>query len=145
MGTSYELKGDLYSNPNPIRDYSSGSTGVGIRGIMAVHNSYDATSLDPEYARRDGTSTMTGDWEFTNYNVTQINTLEAKTVRARNIDVQDKIKLPAIKPTTGCDMATQSLGIDAASGEIFICRVKGGGFGDSTGTGWWKAIVSTNP
>jgi type II secretory pathway pseudopilin PulG len=149
--TSYELKGDLHNFQNPIRDYtSSTAVGVGIRGIMAVQNVYD-TSLDSDYARRDGTSTITGDWNFNDHNITGVDYLQAKSIYASDTMNANKfsamrIKLPAITPLTGCDIATQSLGVEQDTGEIFICRVNGGGYGNpAEGTGWWKGVSSSSP
>lgn len=148
-GSSYELKGDLFTSPNPIRNYAA-SGSVGIRGIMAIRNSYDAAT-DSDYARRDGTSTITGDWNFNDHNITGVDYLQAKSIYASgtlnaNKFAAMRIKLPAITPLTGCDMATQSLGVEQATGEIFICRVNGGGYGNpAEGTGWWKGVSSSSP
>ena len=145
-GSSYELKGDLYSSQNPIRDYTSSSTaGVGIRGIMAVRNRYD-TTLDSDYARRDGTSTMTGDWEFSNFNVSDINILSAKYIDATERVTTNKLyaqhyKLPIVSPYARCNPSLEHLGVDAGDGEIYICRKDN----PSSAWGWWKQVATNAP
>jgi prepilin-type N-terminal cleavage/methylation domain-containing protein len=142
-GSSYELKGDLYSTKNPIRLYRRGdSIGLGVRGIMALRNSY-ATTLDSDFARRDGTSIMTGDWEFSDKNVSDINILSAEYIDATERVTTNKLyaqhyKLPSRPPFNECDASIETLSVDAGDGEIYICRR----FDDYLPKGWWKPVVS---
>ena len=132
-GFSYELKGDLYSTKNPIRFYRTAgdSIGLGVRGIMALRNSYAAT-LDSDFARRDGTSIMTGDWEFSNKDVSQINNLTTFSVYAQ------QYRLPYRSPYNKCNANIENLAVDVGDGEIYICRR----FEDYKPEGWWKPVVT---
>ena len=120
--SSFELKGELFSARNPIRDFTNASASLGIRGIMAVRNSLDLIggyTGESDYARRDGTSTMTGDWEFSNHDVTEVNWFDANVVYGKTVTGTNFL-LPRVIWRSACNPSIANLAIDQ-NGYVVNC------------------------
>jgi hypothetical protein len=141
-GESSELRAsqDLYVMNNPIREYSTTrSSALGLPGILAVRNGFGSSTL-AQYARRDGTSKVTGRWDFDGNPIIGLSSLSAsgvssvtssttslavngtaqvQSLQAHNISAQ-QLKLPAAVADAECNPALESMGLSSAH-QLLVC------------------------
>ena len=141
-GESSELRAsqDLYVMNNPIRDHSTTrSSALGLPGILAVRNGFGSSTL-AQYARRDGTSKVTGRWDFDGNPIIGLSSLSAsgvssvtssttslavngtaqvQSLQAHNISAQ-QLKLPAAVADAECNPTLESMGLSSAH-QLLVC------------------------
>lgn len=137
---------DLYVQRNPIRQYTSSKTmSLGVPGILAVRNGFGSTTL-AQFARRDGTSKVTGSWDFDGHPITglssvsstgmssvrssttnlevselaRVQALNAQRLQAQSITTR-QLKLPEVQADTSCDPAWESMGLSVADNQLLLC------------------------
>lgn len=82
VNRNFDLKAyaGAWSRPNPVQRTLPGSDSpVGMYGIVAWRNGYDATAT-LQLTRRDGSLKPTADWDFNNKSITNINQVQAQDV-----------------------------------------------------------------
>ena len=130
--------------PNPLRDYTRGSPSVGLEAILAVRTGFGSATL-AQFARRDGSSPATGNWNFDGHEISGLRVLsttevrsdklesrtlsisESGTVKTLNTDAltaksvtADEIKLPAGVLGAACP-AAQSIAVATSGGQLLVC------------------------
>jgi prepilin-type N-terminal cleavage/methylation domain-containing protein len=141
-GLSSELHAaqELFVLTNPIRDHATTrSSALGLPGILAVRNGFGSSTL-AQYARRDGTSKVTGRWDFDGNPIIGLSSLSAsgvssvtsstsalavtgtaqvQSLQAHNISAL-KLKLPAAVADAECNPALESMGLSSAH-QLLVC------------------------
>jgi hypothetical protein len=132
---------------NPVTD----SRPVGLAGIVGLR-SVTLLSDQSNWARRDGQSVISGDWNFGEHRIEglshlQTNSLQAESLRlngraelgAATVDEAhvkslqvDSLRLPGVNAGDICVSANSSLGIDVNSGSLQFCNPK---------TNTWSSVV----
>lgn len=136
--------GERFALDNPVQEVS----GEGTPGIVALR-SLAHTEFDEVWARRDGRSTITGDWDFGSRQVRGVSSLGAQNVQAQDlqlsgradlnsakvqsIEVQrlnpEHLRLPAAEVDQACDPSLSSVALEPASGRLLTCH---------SGTSLWR-------
>jgi prepilin-type N-terminal cleavage/methylation domain-containing protein len=141
-GVSSELHAsqDLYVINNPIRDHgTTRSSALGLPGILAVRNGFGSSTL-AQFARRDGTSKVTGRWDFDGNPIIGLSSLSASgvssvtsstnslavngTAQVQSLQAQNisalKLKLPVAVADAECNPTLESMGLSSAQ-QLMVC------------------------
>jgi prepilin-type N-terminal cleavage/methylation domain-containing protein len=131
------LVGDTFTWVNPVQELGSLR---GAPGIVALRSSSQA-SLDALWARRDGQSQISGDWDFSSNRLTGVSNLNAQTLEARDLQLTgqadlntasieslaanrlqaQQLRLPAAQIDQVCDPARGNVALDADTGRLLTC------------------------
>jgi hypothetical protein len=129
-----ELTNRIFSTPNPLRyfdpDKPSDTTGVGVRGIIAVRNGYDSYSTSLQ-TRADGSNLPTAAWNFNNKNLTGVESFESASANVRgdlatqgalsaNKAAFNEVKLPQASAGNACSQLSQSIALNS-DGQMLTC------------------------
>ena len=130
--------GERVSLDNPVKETS----GLGVVGIVALRQPPKAEA-DELWARRDGRSTLTGDWDFGAHRVQGVSSLGARTVEAQDLQLSGRadlntakvqaleverlnpqhVRLPLAEAGQACDPEQSHLAIDPGTGRLLTCSV----------------------
>jgi len=112
---------------------------LGLPGILAVRNGFGSSTL-AQYARRDGTSKVTGRWDFDGNPIIGLSSLSAsgvssvtssttslavngtaqvQSLQAHNISAQ-QLKLPVATADAECNPALESMGLSSGH-QLLVC------------------------
>ena len=130
-----ELTGRIFSIPNPLRYYKpdkkvNDTTGIGVRGIIAVRNGYDSYSTSLQ-TRADGSNLPTAAWNFNNKNLTGVDSFESASANVRgdlatqgalsaNKAAFNEVKLPLASAGHACSQLSQSIAMNN-DGQVMTC------------------------
>ena len=146
---NHELIGssDRFRLKNPVTDSQQG----GLAGIVGLRS---VTILNDEskWARRDGQSVISGDWNFAQHRLEGLSHLQANSLQGDTLHLSgraemgaatvdeahvkslqvDSLRLPGVIPGEICVSAQSSLGLDVSSGSLLFCNSK---------TMTWSSVV----
>jgi hypothetical protein len=130
--------------PNPLRNYTGTSPSVGVEGILAVRTGFGSATL-AQFARRDGSSPVTGNWNFDGHEISGLRVLNTTEVRSEKVESRtlnisesgtvktlttealtaksvtaEEIKLPAGVLGAACP-AAQSIAVSTTGGQLLVC------------------------
>lgn len=129
--------GERFALDNPVQEAS----GAGTPGIVALR-SLPHSELDDLWARRDGRSTITGDWDFGSRQLKGVSRLGARNLDAQDLQLSGRadlnaataqsievqrlspqhLRLPTAEPDQTCDPALSNVALDPASGQLLTCH-----------------------
>lgn len=132
---------------NPVTD----SRPVGLSGIVGLR-SITPLSDESNWARKDGQSVISGDWNFGQHRIEGLSHLQTHLLQANRlrlnghaeldtatVDVAhvkslqvDSLRLPGVKVGDHCVPANSSLGLDVSSGGLQFCNPQ---------TRTWSSVV----
>lgn len=122
---------------NPV--LQDGST-QGVLGIVALRGSTN-TSLDTQWARRDGQTPISGDWNFGSNKLSGVSSLGAQTVQAQDLQLSGtaalnsasansidvdrlqakNMRMPTATAGQSCDPALANVALDSSNGRLLTC------------------------
>ena len=128
--------GERVSLDNPVKEPG----GPGALGIVALRQPPKAEA-DELWARRDGRSTITGDWDFAANRLQGVSSLGARSVEAQDLQLSGRadlntakvqaleverlnpqhVRLPPAEAGQPCDPGQSHLAIDPGTGRLLTC------------------------
>lgn len=128
--------GERVSLDNPVKEPG----GLGAMGVVALRQPPKGEP-DELWARRDGRSTLTGDWDFGAHRVQGVSSLGARTVQAQDLQLSGRadlnsatvqtleverlnpqhVRLPLAEAGQACDPGQSHLAIDPGTGRLLTC------------------------
>lgn len=122
---------------NPVQEVN----GSGTPGILALRSSAQGP-MDAVWARRDGQTVITGDWDFGSRQLKGVSTLGATTVQVQHLQLSgraelntatvqslqvqrlspEQLRLPVAVVDQTCDPQQANLALDVVSGRLLTCQ-----------------------
>ena len=128
--------GETFTLVNPVQD----ERGQGISGIVAFRASVNS-ALDTVWARRDGQSTIAGDWNFASHKLQGVSNLEAERLQAKDLQLSGRadlnaanaqsiqvrqlstqnLRLATAQAGLPCDPVLANIALDTDNGHVLTC------------------------
>jgi prepilin-type N-terminal cleavage/methylation domain-containing protein len=130
------LVGSVFTQDNPVQE----ENGLGMPGIVALRASTNMV-VDAAWARRDGQSAISGDWNFSSHQIQGVSSLGVQSVQARDLELSgnaalnaasarsmevqrlqaQNLRLPSVLVGQVCDPALSNVALDSDSAKVLTC------------------------